>query len=384
MDEGRRRAGRLAVANFLHFLAIGVILPYLPAYFADTGLSATQVGLLLAMQPAFSLVVPGLVARVADRTGRAAPLYTALVMGAVAGFAPLLWVTGFPAVAVAFAVYALFASSLTVMLDTLALAHVAQAGGDYARLRLFGSAGFVVSSAAFGWLLAGYGQATVAVPLVVMIAGLLWSLRLHEASRPAPRPHQSRLAVDRELLLLLTASAVHWIASAPFHGMFAIHVQAIGLPASVVGTAASLGVVAEIAFMFAFPRLEARMAPRRILAVAFVLSAVRWAVMAMTDSAVVIVAIALLHGFSFGAFLVATIAALARRVPAQHRAAGQALFVSATFGVGGLAGFLLAGRGYDLLGGHRLFAWAAALELVPLVLVLMLRPVPGELSERAR
>ena len=134
--------------------------------------------------------------------------------------------------------------------------------------------------------------------------------------------------------------------------------------------------VAEIAFMLVFPGLEARFAPRRILAVAFVLSAVRWGVMASTDSAVVIVAVALLHGFSFGAFLVATIAALARRVPAEHRAAGQVLFVTATFGVGGLAGFLLAGRGYDLLGGHRLFACAAALELVPLSLVLLLRPTP--------
>lgn len=383
MEEVRGRAGRLAVANFLHFLAIGVILPYLPAYFSSTGLTATQVGLLLAMQPAFSLVAPALVARLADRTGHAGRLYSVMATGAVAGFAPLLWVTGFPAVAVAFGVYALFASSLTTLLDTLALAHVAKVGGSYARLRLFGSAGFVVSSAAFGWMLSGYGQATVVVPLTVMTAGMLWSFRLHEGDRPVPPPAHGVFALDRELVLLLAASAVHWIASAPFHGMFAIHVEAIGLPASVVGTAASLGVVAEIAFMFVFPRLEARFEPRRILAVAFVLSAVRWAVMASTDSAVVIVAIALLHGFSFGAFLVATIAAIARRVPAEHRAAGQAMFVSATFGIGGLAGFLLAGRGYDLLGGHRLFAWAAALELVPLGLVLLLRPVALPLSQRA-
>lgn len=376
MEDGRGRAGRLAVANFLHFLAIGVILPYLPAYFASTGLTATQVGLLLGMQPAFSLVVPGLVARLADRTGHTARIYTVLATGAVAGFAPLLWVSGFPSVALAFGVYALFASSLTTMLDTLALAHVAHAGGSYARLRLFGSAGFVVSSAAFGWMLSGYGKATVVVPLAVMAAGMAWSLRLHDVARPVARGDRGGLKLDRELVLLMAASAVHWIASAPFHGMFAIHVDAIGLPASVVGTAASLGVVAEIAFMLVFPGLEARFAPRRILAVAFVLSAVRWGVMASTDSAVVIVAVALLHGFSFGAFLVATIAALARRVPAEHRAAGQALFVTATFGVGGLAGFLLAGRGYDLLGGHRLFACAAALELVPLSLVLLLRPTP--------
>jgi PPP family 3-phenylpropionic acid transporter len=63
-------------------------------------------------------------------------------------------------------------------------------------------------------------------------------------------------------------------------------------------------------------------------------------------------------------------------VPPHLRASGQALFAAVTFGVGGLIGYPAAGAGYDALGGHRLFAVAAALELLPMLLVLRVRPPP--------
>jgi PPP family 3-phenylpropionic acid transporter len=47
-----------------------------------------------------------------------------------------------------------------------------------------------------------------------------------------------------------------------------------------------------------------------------------------------------------------------------------------TFGVGGLVGYASSGAAYDWLGGHRLFAVAAVLELAAVVLVLQASPPP--------
>jgi PPP family 3-phenylpropionic acid transporter len=74
---------------------------------------------------------------------------------------------------------------------------------------------------------------------------------------------------------------------------------------------------------------------------------------------------------TFGAFYVGAVGTLGSRVPATLRVSGQALFVSITFGVGGLIGYVSAGATYDALGGPGAFTAAAVLELVAAGLILL-------------
>ena len=104
--------------------------------------------------------------------------------------------------------------------------------------------------------------------------------------------------------------------------------------------------------------------------------------MAVAESPSVIIALSVLHGLSFGAYYVAAVGFVALRVPESRRASGQALLVTVTFGLGGLLGYFAAGSGYEWLGGHRLFAVAAVLELLPAALIFLSRDaqatqVPG-------
>jgi PPP family 3-phenylpropionic acid transporter len=126
----------------------------------------------------------------------------------------------------------------------------------------------------------------------------------------------------------------------------------------------------EIAVMALYPRLARRLSPLALLAAALATGALRWWLLSIATSPAGVIAQALLHGVTFGAFYLAAIGVLAREVPPHLRASGQALFMSTTFGLGGLIGNLLAGRGYDLLGGARLFQVAAVLEIAAALLVL--------------
>lgn len=372
---------RVALSGFyfLLFGITGITLPFLPAYLKSLSLSATQVGALLAISPLVSLLVPPLWGHLADRTGHTGRLLTLLAVGALLGLSPLLWVERFAALAATLVGYALFNCGFTPLVDSLSLTHVARAGGSYAHIRLFGSLGFVVSSACFGLLVSGVGRWTVIVPMGLLTTLGLWSLTLHVRSVPGARLHPlAGLGLLRlpDMRWLLASTCLHWLACAPYHGTFSIHVLALGLTPAVVGLSASLGVLAEVAFMFLYPRFAERIAPRHLLALAFASSALRWAGMSLVSSAPALVALSLLHGFTFGAFYVASVAFLARRVPPHLRASGQALYAAVTFGLGGLVGYASAGAGYDWLGGHRLFAVAAALEVVAAVLVLRASPLP--------
>jgi len=375
-------AGRTPLAGFyfLYFGALGITLPFLPAYLASLSLSATQVGLLLALQPLMALVMPPLWGHLADRSGRPDRVLTWISIGACAAFAPLLAAERFVTLVAVLAAYAVFVSSVTAIADALALHRVAHVGGSYAHLRLFGSVGFVLTTTLFGLATQRPDRLTVLVPLLLIAGYALWSLSVHAPSAPAPSVSPLaglRLLGLRDVRLLLGATCLHWIACAPFNGLFSIHAGALGLAPAVVGLSSGLGVAAEVGVMLLYPRLALRLAPRHVLFLAFAASALRWWGMALVDSPVAIVALSLLHGLTFGAFYVASVAFMAQRVPPHLRASGQALFVAVSFGLGGLVGFVSSGAAYDWLGGHRLFGVAALLEGAAALLVLGVHPPPA-------
>jgi PPP family 3-phenylpropionic acid transporter len=384
-------AGRVSLAGFyfLYYGTVGIVLPFLPAYLKSLSLSATQVGLLLSISPLLSLLAPPLWGHLADRTGRAARVLTGLTLGATLAFSLLLVARSFPALVASLATYAVFSTGFAPLIDSLAMHHVARVGGSYAHLRLFGSLGFIASSVVFGLLVTRVGPTLVLGPLVLLALLVPWTLTLRDTAAPGPRPHPLaglRLLRHLDFRWLLAATSLHWLACAPYHGSLSIHVMELGLSPAVVGLTAGSAVLAEVVVMALYPRLAGGFAPRYVLAFAFAASALRWGGMALTSSPGVLIALAPLHGLTFGAFYVACVAFLARRVPPELRASGQALFAAVTFGVGGLLGYATSGAAYDWLGGHRLFAVAGVLELVAVVLVLQASPppeggsLPGEAS----
>lgn len=386
-------AGRLAGYYALYFMTVGIALPFFPGYFEARGFTASQIGVLLAIGPACALFAPPLWGQLADRTGRPGLVLAVVSAGAALGYALLSLAPGYPAVFGAFVVNSVFSSAISTLIDTLALQRVVQRGGTYAHLRIFGSLGFVVSSFGFGLVVTDYGPATVLVPLGLMSAAAAWAFTtLARAPRRAPtdgpRPTVRAalgLLQRREVALFLAATSLHWIACTPYHGSLALYVRALGHGPFVVSLSAGVAVGAEVAVMWTWPRWSSAIAPRALLMLSFGASSLRWALMAWTTRADVLVAAALLHAFTFGAFYLAAVAWMAERAPASLRATGQALFVACTFGIGGLVGYVGSGRAFDALGGGPLFALAAGLEALPVLALLLLGDdAPSPVAQPAR
>lgn len=372
----------LIVFYLLFFMTVGVSLPFMPGYFKTLGFSGAQSGTLLAVSPLFALFMPPLWGQLADRTGRPGLILFACTAGGSLGYALLASATTFSEALLALCVHATFASSITSMVDTLALHHVHQHGGTYSRIRTFGSLGFVLASLPFGFLIKEIDRTTVLVPLVLLssasfaCAFTLARLpgRVHEGPKPTFE-NAIALAKQPEVFLFLLATCLHWISCAPYHGSLAPHVKDLGLPPWVVGVSSSVGVASEILVMITWPRWSGLVSTRKLLLGVFAASSLRWAVMSLTSNAAVLVAAAALHGLTFGAFYLASIDWMVKRAPGSLRATGQALFAAATFGIGGIVGYRLSGGLYDMLGGHRLFAFAAVMALLPAI-VMTLTPHP--------
>ncbi len=364
----------------LFFMTVGVTLPFMPGYFKTLGFTGAQSGTLLAVGPMFALFMPPLWGQLADRTGKPGLVLLGSTLGGVVGYGLLARATTFGDALLALGVYATFASSITSLADTLALHHVQQHGGTYAGIRSWGSLGFVLASLPFGFLVKDIDRVTVLVPLVLLSAAALGCGltlarlpgRFHEG--PKPSFHSAlELARKPEVFLFLCATSLHWIACAPYHGSLAPHVRDLHLPPWVVGVSASVGVGAELLVMITWGRWSGRLSTKKLLIGVFVVSSARWAVMAVTSHPWLIIAAALLHGFTFGAFYLASVDWMVKRAPGSLRATGQTLFAAATFGIGGVVGYRVSGGLYDVLGGHGLFGYAAVMALLP-ALVMGLTP----------
>lgn len=376
----------LARLYFCLYAAVGVALPYLPAHYRALGLSGAEVGSLMALGPLATAILPPLWGYAADKTRRAGALLSLATAGSALAYAPLLGARTAGAIVPWLSLQAIFGSPVAMLADSIALEKVGGAGGRYSRVRLWGSVGFIAAALGFGFLWDGERTAP---PVVVAAVVLLWaltffaSLGVRGSSAARPALHLSDAAAllrDRRVRLLLAATSLHWTALSPYNVLFTLHLKDLGLPPSVAGLGQAAGVAAEVAVMLWYPRLAARWDAPRLLQIAFLVSSVRWLLVGLSRSALPLVLVQVLHGLTFGAFMVTAVAYLAAVVPPRLRATGQAIYVCATYGIGGVLGAMGAGRLYDLWPARAIFFAAAALELAPALLAMALpraAPVPA-------
>jgi PPP family 3-phenylpropionic acid transporter len=373
-------ATRLRLFYLLYYGNVGTYLPYFAAYLRGRGFTGEQIGLVQLLPSLLAPVVAISWASFADH--RATPQRALRLSATWAALAVLLlplarepWQVG--AVVL---LMSLGDRAVVPLADSITLEWCREnPGTSYARIRLFGSVGFIALSLLVGRALTLRGDrpADLLVPAAVVLCVAGYALVARGAppsSRHVDRPvarDLAGLARDRRLHLLLAASALHWAACAPFHLLFGVFVRDLGLTADVTGIGMGLGVLAEITVLLAFPRLEARVPLRGLLAISFLGSAVRWALLSRATGPAAVAGLQLFHGLTFGLFWGSATRALADLVPARLRATGQAVFTATVFGGGNAAGYALSGIGYDRLGGvGPLFVAATAVEALAVAVVL--------------
>jgi len=372
---------RLRLFYFLYYGSVGAYLPFFAAYLRGLGFSGEEIGRVQMVGPLVAAPAALAWATVADRLGSPARALQVAAVWAVAAAAFLPWVRTPLGVGAVLLFLALADRSVVPLVDSVSMELVAADRRlSYARIRLFGSLGYIALALVLGLVLSGRGELPadplVPIAFVACVAGYaLLARRLPTLPAGGERPRLAdlrALLTDRRLLGLLLAAAVHWGATAPFHVFLGVHVRDLGQPAWVTGLAMATGVGAEILALLAFPRFQGH-STRALYAVAFGVSALRWLLCWQLSSAPLLVAVQLLHAFTFGLFWGASVRAMGQLVPARLRATGQALFSGLVFAGGNVAGYQLSGLGYDHYGSAApLFGWAAAAECLALLLALAL------------
>ena len=353
---------RLAFFYAAMFSLTGVQLPFWPAWFAGRGLSAAEIGILLAVAQWLKLAVNPLAGIAADRSAAPRRVMLVLSLGAVAGFVLLPAAHGFALLLPLGALTACCLSPLSPLGDHVALAAASAGRLDYGRVRLWGSLGFIAATLLAGRLIEAHGIDSVAPLLAAAAMLVLAACTVMPAERSAPAAAHTgawRTLARPSFALFLAAAALIQGSHAVYYGFGTLYWRRLGIADDRIALLWAEGVVAEIVLFYWGAPLLRRLGPEKLLALGGGAGLLRWAATGFATTLPALVPLQLLHAFTFGAAHLGAMHHLARRLPPAQAATAQALYATVVGGLGQGLLMLLAGGLYGAVGGSAYFAMAA-------------------------
>jgi PPP family 3-phenylpropionic acid transporter len=349
--HGAANAGRrLGLFYAAYFALVGIIAPFLPLYFADRGLSAVDIGVLIALGQAMRMVGPNLWGWLADHAERRTAILRASSLALAASFAVLLAPGGFALVFVAMVLVNFFQTAQMPIAEALASAQLRgqpDAVSRYGRLRVWGSIAFVgvvlVAGPLFDWV--GMRAALAAcIALALALAAAAFGV-VEQSTSEQPHERVSIRARLREprVRWFFVSAALMVFAHGALYAYLSLYLSQLGYSKTAIGVFWVLSVVLEVAFFMTQAVWFRRFGVFTLMTAAFVVAAVRFLLIAELAAVWWVLAIAqAMHAVTFAVHHSASILTIQRWFPGRAAARGQALYISTAYGVGGTAGSLVA------------------------------------------
>ena len=357
-----------------HFSCVGLLLTFISPYLKNLGLSGTEVGIILSFPSLARIISPLVWGYLADRLNNPILVLRVVITLSLFAAACFFWTETFWSIGFILFMYATVKTSIPSLTDAICLGLIKNQGGDYSKLRVWGSIGFVVSALMTGFLMeeqTEYAKTAFTVMCLLYFGSLIASVLIRAKNIPTSTVN---LGLIRTLLkkprlrILFIASGVHWASTMPYHGFLPIRVEDLSLSPSIAGACFAFAGVAEIVMMSSANAVLKKWKANQLFVVSMGLSALRWLATAFATDPILLVGIQGLHAFTFGAFYVAAIQILLEEIPDSLRATGQGLFFSAAFGLGGGLGVFMTGFVYNAFGGGASFLFGASLSACALLI----------------
>lgn len=363
---------RLSSFYFFYFASLGALLPHWNPYLKSLGFNSVDIGWLMAITFVTKMVAPIVWGWIADHTGqRMIIIRLASLLGAIC-FAGVFLHSGFWWLAFVMFAFSFFWNASLPQFEATTMNHLGERTHRYNSIRIWGSIGFIVMAVGLGNFVELTGLGYVPIVLFILFS-MIWVSSLivpESAAGHLPMDHVPLREILRkkEVVALLLATFLLQTSHGPYYAFYSIYLEEAGYASGDIGQLWALGVIAEIVLFVFMHHLLPRYGARNLLLLAFALTTLRWVLLALfVSSMIVVILVQTLHAASFGIVHAVAIHLIHRFFRGKHQGKGQALYSSLSFGAGGAVGSLYSGYIWDGLGPVWVYLIAAAFSALALV-----------------
>ncbi len=346
---------RLSSFYFFYFATLGALLPYWGLYLQSLGFGPGAIGMLMAVLMVTKIVAPNVWSILADRRrDRLAVVRWASALAAL-GFLGVYNATGFWPLVLTLALFSFFWNAALPQFEAVTLNHLGRDADRYARIRVWGSVGFILTAWLLGWALAFTSWQVIPVVVLGLMVGIWYASLVvpHDGRVTGEASHEPLFSVLRrpEVAALLSACFLMQLSHGPFYTFYSIYLEGYGYSSMAIGGLWGFGVLAEVVVFLFMPQLLRTFGATRLFACCFVLTTLRWLMVALFPESLVLQGIAQsLHAASFGVYHAVAIQLIHVFFVGRLQGRGQALYSSLSFGAGGALGSLLSGELWQRVG----------------------------------
>ncbi|WP_343209414.1 MFS transporter [Anaerolentibacter hominis] len=376
MDKGKQRSVKsvginLLMINAFVYVALSVYQPYLSAYYTSEGLTASEIGIILAIGPIVSILIQPIWARISDRTGRRKDIFSLVALGAaIAILTPYLG-HSFGVYFISTFLFSSFTMAIIPLSDAIIVQQAHKYHLDYAKLRMGGT---------IGWSITVYlgGLILNVQPSFLFIMGSMGYLAMFLLARwlPAavneqkhPAVYQSEPAVkdaggatDKpkekgflgvfktpECMFVLALAFINQVGLQFNTGYLGMYVVSIGQPQSTIGILNSISALSEIPILICINKMSKKFGAIRILIFACIMLSLRIFLVTLGVLPAFMLAQAM-QGLTYMTVHFCCVAWIYDNVLEGRVSQGQSMLAMLQMGAGAILGSILGGFVVDNLG----------------------------------
>ena len=339
----------LAAYYFLHYSTLGIIYPYFGFYFKQMGYTGTEIGIFLSILPVVSFTCTSLWADIFTRVKRRKLFMVTGILVSSVALVPIYYIHSKPLTAVLLAVFAFARTGILPVIDSFASSLNDRM--PYGRVRIFGSAGFILTSTATGWFFDSFGVSSFILlyTFFSLLSAIPAIMADYDTSLFKPR-EKSEKRLSRELKIFFAGVTIYLSSYAFLSNFFNIKVAEAGFGQTYAGYMWTVGVLAEMFFMYNQERVLKVMRVEYIMIISMLLGSVRYFATAMTGSLFLLFFFSAFHGFAYGTFHISIMKFFRTKLPEGLRLKAQTIYSGVGYGLGTVAGSFISGMVYDHMG----------------------------------
>jgi predicted MFS family arabinose efflux permease len=393
MEDATARTGNIyavMVAAATWVLAFMLTQPIYPLYVRDLGATPLQIGMLISLSSALSLVLQIPLTLVAERVGKTRMLVfglvissTSRIMYAYAGsFSQLPLIVAYAALTAGFNQLA-----MSIVSD---MAPATSQGDALGRYLTFLGVGMLLGPALCSVLIASltYQQLyliSAGIPVLGIALLLVWAPRVPGVTTRIERPKigaresLGRILRNRNVMLLSYCRLSFSTGQSLFMTLFSIYAtEDLGISASTVALLFTVRGLTNVLTRYPVGRLSDRIGRKKPIIAAFSALTVAFLITATQRSTLLLGVAMTIYGLSWGTRAVTEWALLTDLVEPEIKTISMS-YMSSIFGLGSTLGSILAGVLSLYLPFTTIFLIAAAIIVPPIpVISMMKRPEGGE------